>query len=296
MKLSYQSTPIQQINDPIFDAAGVQVFIKREDLNHPRISGNKWWKLKYNLEAAIAQGHHTLLTFGGAYSNHIYATAAAASGLGLSSIGVIRGEEVLPANQTLAFAIGAGMKLHYISREAYRHKTEISFISELESRFGRFYLIPEGGSNEPGVAGVASFADSLPATFDYLCCPVGTGATLAGMIRGRKGVGRVIGFPVLKGDDSWIAEVALFRPQYTNWQLFGGYHFGGYAKTTFALDVFIQSFISRHAVPVEQVYTGKMFYGIYDLAAKGFFKRGSAVLAIHTGGIRPNDDSSPADV
>jgi 1-aminocyclopropane-1-carboxylate deaminase len=287
VKLIDQSTPIQPINDPVFEAAGVQVSVKREDLNHPQISGNKWWKLKYNLEAAIAQKHHTLLTFGGAHSNHIYATAAAASASDLLSIGIIRGEEVLPLNPTLAFAVGAGMTLHYVSREGYRHKRESTFISELEERFGHFYLIPEGGSNELGVAGVASFAESLPIGFDYLCSAVGTGATLAGLVRGRKGMGTLIGFPVLKGGESWIKEVESFHPHHDNWKLFGSYHFGGYAKTKPELEQFMQQFEDRHKVPVEHVYSGKMFYGLYDLAAKGYFKRGSTILAIHTGGLRP---------
>jgi len=282
-----QSTPIQPISDPVFDAAGIQVAIKREDLNHPRISGNKWWKLKHNVNAAIAQNHQTLLTFGGAYSNHIYATAAAASVHGLQSIGIIRGEQVLPLNQTLTFAREAGMELHFIARDTYRTKAEPSFISELEERFGRFYLLPEGGSNELGVAGVASFAEGLPLDFDYVCCPVGTGATLAGIVRGRKGTGHAIGFPVLKGGQAWATAVESYVPQYANWQLFGEYHFGGYAKTTLELDRFMRDFESSQGVPIEHVYSGKMFYGIYDLAAMGFFTRGSTVLAIHTGGLRP---------
>jgi 1-aminocyclopropane-1-carboxylate deaminase len=179
------------------------------------------------------------------------------------------------------------MKLHYISREDYRQKTETAFITDLETRFGRFYLVPEGGSNELGVAGVASFADSLPTDFDYLCCPIGTGATLAGVIRGWKGAGLVIGFPVLKGGDSWIKEVESFHPQRNNWKLFSEYHFGGYAKTTPELNRFMRQFESQHGVPIEHVYSGKMFYAIYELAAKGYFKRSSTVLAIHTGGLRP---------
>jgi len=289
LELFDPATPIQPLIDPVFESAGIHVFIKREDLNHPHISGNKWWKLKYNLEAALAQEHHTLLTFGGAYSNHIYATAAAANASGLQSIGVVRGEEVLPLNPTLTFAVQAGMKLHYVSRDDYRHKTESNFITELEARFGRFYLVPEGGSNELGVAGVASFADSLSTDFDYLCCPVGTGATLAGLIRGWKGTGLVLGFPVLKGGDSWTSEVESFHPQHDNWKLFSDYHLGGYAKTTPALDHFMRRFESHSGVPLEHVYSGKMFYAIYVLAAKGYFKRGSTVLAIHTGGLRPKN-------
>jgi 1-aminocyclopropane-1-carboxylate deaminase len=288
--IPYHSTPIQQLADPVFAKAGITVSVKREDLNHPTISGNKWWKLKCNVEAAIAQSHQTLLTFGGAYSNHIYATAAAARAAGLRSIGVIRGEEVKPENDTLSFASAAGMQLHYVSREAYRKKEDPAFIHELEERFGRSYVIPEGGSNELGVAGVTAFAETLPSDFDFIICPVGTGATLAGLIRGRTGKGTIIGVPVLKGGDSWIKEVEAFQPRYANWRLFGDYHFGGYAKSTPELQESMRAFMARQGVPVEPVYSAKMFFALYDLAAKGFFSPGSKVLAIHTGGIRTIDN------
>jgi 1-aminocyclopropane-1-carboxylate deaminase len=286
IEMSYQQTPIQIITDRVFKAAGIDVSVKREDLNHPQISGNKWWKLKLNLQRAIAGRHDTLLTFGGAYSNHIYATAAAAHEMGLKSVGVIRGEEILPLNETLAFAIQAGMKLHYVSREHYRNKTDPAFIEELNRRFGRFYLINEGGSNELGVAGMALFAKELPPHFDYIICPVGTGASLAGLVRGREGSGQIIGIPVLKGGDSWRQEVENFTAKYHNWQLFGDYHFGGYARSTPVLEQFIQKFQSSHGIPIEPVYSAKMFYALYDLASKGFFPVGSKVLAIHTGGLR----------
>lgn len=289
--LSYQTTPIQEISDPVFADVGVRLFVKREDLNHAHVSGNKWWKLKYNIEAALSRKYETLLTFGGAFSNHIYATAAAASDAGIKSIGIIRGEQVLPLNETLAFAAAKGMHLHYVSREVYRNRGDANFILELERRFGRYYLVPEGGSNELGVAGVASFAQTLPSGFDFICCPVGTGATLAGLVRGCAGRGIVLGVVVLKGGDQWISEIEKYRPQFDNWQLFGDYHFGGYAKSTEVLQQFIQTFTSPTGIPIEHVYSAKMFFGLRDLASRGYFKRGSKVLAIHTGGIRLNADA-----
>lgn len=283
--LEYSPTPIQPIDDPSLISAGVQLFVKREDLNHPYVSGNKWWKLKLNLSRALAEGHDQLLTFGGAFSNHIYATAAAARAVGMKCVGVIRGEEPSPLNDTLRFARAAGMKLHFISRTSYRSKDD-SLLSTLLSKFGRCYIIPEGGSNEPGVAGVASFAEQLPRDFDYLCCPIGTGATLAGLIRGMHGSGFLIGFPVLKGGDAWNIAVREFDPIYTNWTTIPDYHFGGYAKSDDALEKFIRQFSANSNVPLEHVYSGKMFFGILDLVSKGFFRRGSKILAIHTGGLR----------
>lgn len=283
--LEYHPTPTILISNAITASAGVELFVKREDLNHPIVSGNKWWKLNLNIQRAISEHYDTLLTFGGAYSNHIYATAAAARELGLKSIGVIRGEESKPLNATLQFARDAGMQLHFISRASYG-KRDIELLSSLGEKFGRCYVIPEGGSNELGVEGIASFAEQLPRDFDYTCCPIGTGATVAGLIRGLRGIGVVIGFPVLKGGDAWIDTVKTFNPHYTNWTIIPDYHFGGYAKTTATLENFIREFSNATNVPLEFVYSGKMFYGILDLIAKGYFKRGSRILALHTGGLR----------
>ena len=284
--LRYQDTPITELVDETIASAGVSLYVKREDLNHPFISGNKWWKLKYNLEYAMQRGFDTLLTFGGAFSNHIYATAAAAELYGLKSVGIIRGEEVLPLNSTLQSASDQGMQLHYLSRSEYRRKDDVHFITSLASRFGNCYVIPEGGSNELGVAGIASFAEHLPEKFDYICCPLGTGATLAGLTRGRRGIGKLIGFPVLKGGDAWNTYVNAFNPGYTNWRTIGDYHFGGYAKSNDVLNAFIDQFHREKAIPLEPVYSGKMFFGIYDLLRKGYFEPGSEILAIHTGGLR----------
>ena len=283
--LSYQYTPIQEIQDSILANAEIRLFIKREDLNHPLISGNKWWKLKYNLEEATLQGNKTLLTLGGAFSNHIYATAAAADELQLESIGIIRGEETLPLNSTLRFAKSKGMKLHYISRETYRKKSDEYFIKLLHDQFGDFYLIPEGGSNELAVKGVEEFIQMLDVNFEYLCCPVGTGGTLAGVIRGLRGEKKILGFSALK-DGAFLNDVVRkLGSTYTNWEILTEYHFGGYAKSTPALLEFIDDFKTHQSIPLEFIYTGKMIYGIFDLARNGFFEKGSTLLAIHTGGV-----------
>ncbi|AYB35458.1 1-aminocyclopropane-1-carboxylate deaminase/D-cysteine desulfhydrase [Chryseolinea soli] len=284
--MAYQSTPLVEIHDPAFAEAGIRVMLKREDLNHPYVSGNKWWKLKYNLEKVFQHPSKTLLTFGGAYSNHLYAAAAACHELGFRSIGVVRGEEHPLLNDTLQFAKDRGMQLHYVSRESYRHKTEADFIETLEKEFSSFVLVPEGGSNEEAVQGASEFAASLDPSFDYLCCPVGTGGTLAGLIRGYPPTKTVLGFSALKGAYGMAEEIQRWCPSKTNWQLITDYHFGGYAKFTPDLLQFIVQFKEDHGVPLEPIYTGKMMSGIFDLIKQGFFKRGSTLLAIHTGGLQ----------
>lgn len=284
--LSYQETPIQEIYDPKISTAGLKLLVKREDLNHPYVSGNKWWKLKYNLEEAGRQQKKILLTYGGAYSNHIYATAAAANELNLKSVGIIRGEETFPLNPTLSFAKEKGMELKYIPRSAYRLKEKHA---QYLSQFKDYYSIPEGGSNFFAVKGISEFAKKLGEEFDYLCCPVGTGGTLAGLIGTLEGSKKIVGFPVLKGSHFLIDEIKnliVEKNKSSNWQLIYDYHFGGYAKATPELFQFIEAFNSSHNVPLEFIYTGKMMAGIYDLISKGFFRRGATILAIHTGGLQ----------
>jgi 1-aminocyclopropane-1-carboxylate deaminase len=284
--LSYQKTPIQEI---VLPRSSSKLFVKREDLNHPFVSGNKWWKLKYNLLEAQRKGHDSLLTFGGAYSNHIFATAAAAHEIGLKTIGIIRGEEILPLNHTLSFAKSKGMQLHYVSREAYRNKTEKEFTERLKDKFGDFYLIPEGGTNDLAIKGCAEFATQLSAEieFDYLCLPIGTGGTIAGMINVLDVSKKIIGFPVLKGAQFLENKIATYltSPK-QNWSMNYDYHFGGYAKQTEELAAFIQSMNERYKLPLDRIYTGKMFCGVLDLIQKGFFKKGSTILVLHTGGLQ----------
>lgn len=285
----YRKTITHEIHSQLFEQSGLRLLVKREDQNHPFVSGNKWWKLKYNLEEARRFDQSTLLTFGGAYSNHIYATAAAAKETGLKSIGIIRGEEVLPLNHTLAFAESCGMKLYYVSRSAYRQKTETTFIQQLHDQFGDFYLIPEGGTNELAIKAVAEFASALihEIDFEYLCLPVGTGGTMAGFVRGFAGRKNIVGFSVLKGGGFLNDEVKkLARDSFDNWHIMENYHFGGYAKFTDELIDFMKETESQHQLPLDQVYTAKMMFGILDLIEKNFFKRGSTILMLHTGGLQ----------
>ncbi len=285
--IKYHKTSIKELKSQISEQSGVRLLIKREDQNHPFVSGNKWWKLKYNLEEAVKNGHTLLLTFGGAYSNHIYSTAAAAHELGLKSIGIIRGEEAVPLNPTLSFAKASGMQLHYVTREAYRNKTEASFIEQLHSQFGNFYLVPEGGTNELAVKGCVEFATQLRSEvdFDYLCLPVGTGGTIAGLAEGLSESKKIIGFPALKGATFLEEEIKKYTLK-KNWQLVYDYHFGGYAKVTKELTEFMDQFESEFNIPLDPIYTSKMMFGVMDLIKKKSFEPGSRILTIHTGGLQ----------
>ncbi len=284
-------SPIQEIKDSLLEEKKVRLFIKREDLIHPIVSGNKWRKLKYNLSKAKEEGKSTILSFGGAYSNHIHALALAAKGMELKSIGIIRGEETLPLNETLSYARSCGMDLHFISREEYKRKTEKDFIYKLHKKFGDFYLIPEGGYNLEGSKGCEEIIKEIDILFDLVCCPCGTGTTLSGIIASLPEGKKAIGFPVLKGGDFLYKEINNLLPkngvaQNNNWHLETGYHFGGYAKWNKELLDFTDEFEKKYGIPLDQVYTGKMMYGVFDLIEKDTFAFGTAIVAVHTGGLQ----------
>lgn len=265
----------------------VSVFIRREDLIHPYISGNKLRKLKYNLAQAKAENQKTLLTFGGAFSNHIAATAYAGNAHGFKTIGIIRGEELeteILVNPTLRFAQECGMQLQFISREDYRHKTEDHFIEELHQEFGAFYLIPEGGTNLLAVKGCQEILSDEDAQYDFICCAIGTGGTISGLINTLLPHQKVLGFPALKGD-FLIEEIRKFA-QKENWELVTDYHFGGYGKVNPELIAFINRFYAENRIPLDPIYTGKMVFGVTDLIAKNYFPERSKILIIHTGGIQ----------
>ncbi|HEY4714398.1 MAG TPA: pyridoxal-phosphate dependent enzyme, partial [Aquirhabdus sp.] len=252
---------------------GIKLHLKREDRLHPTISGNKFRKLKYNLIEAKAQGLISLLTFGGAYSNHIAAVAAAGLECGFQTIGIIRGEELadkIPDNPTLRQAQNLGMKLHFISRSDYRRKTDVDFIEQLKQQFGVFYLIPEGGTNQLAVQGCEEILTAQDKQyFDYICCAVGTGGTIAGIINSTSNTQKTLGFPALKGD-FLFNEIRQWTTR-SNWDLCLDYHFGGYAKTTPELLQFIQQFQQKTDIEIEPIYMGKMLFGIFDLIEKGYF-------------------------
>jgi 1-aminocyclopropane-1-carboxylate deaminase/D-cysteine desulfhydrase-like pyridoxal-dependent ACC family enzyme len=290
-------TPLVRLRSGAADRAGVGLYLKRDDLIHPQISGNKWRKLKYNLLEAHRQGHRTLLTFGGAYSNHLYAVAAAGRAFGFRTVGLVRGEETLPLNPTLTFARACGMALQYVPRTQYRDKTDAGWLASLQERYGDFYLLPEGGSNALAVRGVAELVREMDLSWTYLCCPCGTGGTLAGLVAGATGHGQVVGFSALKGGDFLRQEVGRLLRDYedltaqpvtahANWQVQTEYHFGGYARVQPSVLAFIRRFEEENGIPLEQVYTAKMLCGIEDLLGAGFFGRGTAVVALHTGGLQ----------
>jgi 1-aminocyclopropane-1-carboxylate deaminase len=258
------------------------------------MSGNKWYKLKFNIQEAREKGKNTLLTFGGAYSNHIYAVAAAGKIFNFNTIGIIRGEEYNTLNPTLSFAKENGMKLYYMDRESYRKKNSLEIRDKLIKKFGDFYLLPEGGTNELAVKGCSEIIEKIKLDYDYICCPCGTGGTLAGLITGLNGNKFALGFTVLKGASFLKNTVkTLLQPStmyyLNNWDINLDYHFGGYAKFNKSLFEFIDRFSSLTNIPVEPIYTGKMLYGIYDLIANGFFKEETRIVAIHTGGLQGLD-------
>jgi 1-aminocyclopropane-1-carboxylate deaminase len=264
-----------------------QVFIKPEYLNHPYISGNKYRKLKYNLIEAKKLGVFTLLTFGGAYSNHIAAVAAVGKEFEFNTIGIIRGEELafkVEGNATLCYAQTCGMNLKFISREQYRHKTSDAFVSELKNEFGDFYLIPEGGTNTLAIKGCEEILTDIDKDFDYICCSVGTGGTISGLINSTCQHQKILGFPALKGN--FLSEEITKFVTNENWELIADYHFGGYGKVSDSLIEFINNFKKVHNIPLDPIYTGKMMYGIYDLIDKSYFPKNSKILAIHTGGLQ----------
>jgi 1-aminocyclopropane-1-carboxylate deaminase len=302
LQVNVSYSPLQLLEDPLLSRFGVNLYLKRDDLLHPEVSGNKWRKLKYNLQEAASQQKETLLTFGGAYSNHIYATAAAGRLFGFNTVGVIRGEPTFPLNPTLQFAQNYGMRLHFIDRTTYTHKYQWEFLDSLTERFGDFYLVPEGGTNALAVKGCTEIVQEIEAEgtlshFDYICCACGTGGTLAGLAASLAPHQRAIGFSVLKGGDFLTADVKqvlkayrnafeISAPKSVNYQIMTDYDFGGYAKTSPELIHFIRNFEQRHEVCLDQVYTGKMLAGLYEMIQQGQFRPGTTIIAVHTGGLQ----------
>ena len=265
----------------------ISLFIRREDLIHPFISGNKFRKLKYNLVQAKAEHHDTLLTFGGAFSNHIAATAFAGKEYGFKTIGIIRGDELeskILINPTLKFAKECGMQFEFVTRENYRHKTETEFIDKLKQKFGHFYYVPEGGTNAFAVKGCEEILTKEDAEYDYVCCAVGTGGTISGLINSSLPHQKVLGFPALKGD--FLNDEIRKFVRNENWELITDYHFGGYGKVTPELIAFVNQFYKENQIPLDPIYTGKMLFGVMDLISINYFPDDSKILLIHTGGIQ----------
>jgi len=286
------------LNEPIkwalADKYGVKVVIKREDLLHSEVSGNKFRKLKYNLIKAREDKFDTLLTYGGAFSNHIAATAAAGKLFGFKTIGVIRGDELgldlnktLINNPTLQLAHKHDMHFKFVSRADYRLKNKSEFSSKLHNEFGNFYELPEGGTNLLAIKGCEEILKPKDTDFDYICVAVGTGGTVAGIINSSKQNQNVLGFSALK-DNFLINDITMLSKQKNNWKLLTDYHFGGYAKVCKEFIIFINKFKLETGIKLDAVYTGKMMYGLADLIKRKYFDRGSKILIIHTGGLQGN--------
>jgi len=302
------SDSIVQLTDSLFSEKEVCVYMKLLNLEDPFINGNKIYKLKYNISEAKKTRHNTLLTFGGAYSNHIAATAAVGKKEGLKTIGIIRGTEAeLKNNPTLMQAFANGMLLDFVDREKYRQKNNEDFVNGLRKKHGEFYLIPEGGSNLLGVMGCMEIIGEGQRTrgkghgaFDIICCSCGTGATLAGIVLSLNADQKTLGFAALKGGEFLKKDVEGFIDAYEKYalrsthvsggefQIVADYHFGGYGKVNNELMEFVKGFKDQHDIQLDYVYTAKMMYGLTDLIKKGNFKPGTGILAIHTGGLQGN--------
>ncbi|MFR9674243.1 1-aminocyclopropane-1-carboxylate deaminase/D-cysteine desulfhydrase [Streptomyces sp. TR06-5] len=283
-------SPLTEVADERFARRDVRLLLKRDDLIHPEIPGNKWRKLLPNLRHAVEGGPRTLLTFGGAYSHHLRATAAAGRLLGLETVGVVRGEELAdrPLNPTLARCVADGMRLHFVSRSAYRRRSDPGWTAGLRRRFGDFLPVPEGGSNAAAVRGCTGLGRELRGRTDVAAVACGTGGTLAGLAAGLGEGAYALGVPVLRGgflagEVEWLQRTA-FGGRRGDWRLTDRFHCGGYARTTPELTAFAEDFSRRHALPrTEPVYVAKLLFGLTALAAEGAFPRGSTVTAVITG-------------
>ena len=282
----------QQIFLPILKEKNIELFIKREDEIHPFVSGNKFRKLKYNITEAKKQQKETLLTFGGAFSNHIVATAVAGKLSDFKTIGIIRGDELgqnltetLSKNSTLKKAFENGMQFLFVSRANYREKSNDEFLQNLKNKFGNFYLIPEGGTNDWAIKGCEEILTEEDEKFDYICSAIGTGGTISGLINSAKEHQKVIGFPALKGG-FLTREIQQFTKRNDNWSLETEYHFGGYGKYNPELIRFINQFNEQTNIQLDPIYTGKMLFGILDKITKNQFPENSKILAVHTGGLQ----------
>ncbi len=292
--LNTKNSILQKIQFSEIEKFDVSLTIKREDLIHPEISGNKFRKLKYNILQAKKDGKHTLLTFGGAFSNHIAAVASVGKLNNFKTIGIIRGDELgldlektLKNNSTLKYAHECGMTFKFVSRRNYRDKTSAQFIQQLKEELGEFYLIPEGGTNQLAIKGCEEILCSETSQFDVICVAVGTGGTISGLINSAKNHQKIIGFPALKGD--FLSDEILKYSISEKWLLTSEYHFGGYAKTSDELIKFINKFKEETNIPLDPIYTGKMMFGLIDLIKKEYFEKGTKILAIHTGGLQGID-------
>lgn len=281
-------SPLQKLDSPLLSAKKIDLYIKRDDLLHPLVSGNKWRKLKHNIAAMQDQGLQKMLTFGGAFSNHIYATAAAGQLLGFETIGIIRGESYDVLNPTLAFAKSCGMHLIYLDRSHYQTKNLAPIIKANPTLLDNCYMVPEGGSNQLAVDGCKNIVREIEIDFDYITVPCGTGTTLAGIVNELKPHQKAIGFSALKAEDYFEKEIAKWvdEKRLNHVSINYNYHFGGYAKITKTLLDFTSNFEIEFGVKLDPIYTGKMMYGLFELIEQNHFEPNTNIVSVHTGGLQ----------
>jgi 1-aminocyclopropane-1-carboxylate deaminase len=288
---------LQRLQSKDWDERNIEVWVKRDDLLHPEVSGNKWRKLYYNIEQAKQYKCDGIFTFGGAFSNHLVATAFAAKESGLKSIGFVRGDELnKDSNHTLRRCSELGMELQFLSREMYVLHNDKQFIDELKLENLGFYAVPEGGANYFGIIGCQAIWKELPSDVDQLFVAQGTTTTSCGLLLGLPEKTKLHVVPVLKGFDvqntmknhlSWfLFDENLATELVEKVKIHAEFHFGGYGKVTDELIQFLNSFYSQTAIPLDPVYTGKMVFGVLDLIEKGYFPENSKILMIHTGGLQ----------
>lgn len=283
MQIANPYAPLQLLSLPETKQAGVELWLKREDLSHPFISGNKWRKLKYHLLNARQKQKNILVTFGGAYSNHLLATACAAASYGFKAVGFVRGDEV--TNHLLQLCKLFGMTLYFVNRTDYANNKEGYVQMQLKHQLNDLYVIQEGGSGTLGEIGVAELVNELDANTNVVCCAIGTGSTFAGLLKGvhsNKLPFQLHGIPVLKGLTNQLHQ--QFQSYQTPYVLHDQYHFGGYAKTNAILHEFVARMASETGVLFDYVYEAKMMFGLLDLIQQGYFKQGTRIVALHNGG------------
>ncbi len=285
----YAASPLTPIVDAELSQRGVALWIKRDDLLHPVMSGNKWRKLKYILNHALLIGADTLVSMGGAHSNHLHALAYAGHKLGLKTMAFVRGERPEPLNPTLTDLLDWGMTLQFVSRSDYRQLRAYKTHDALPDLHPGQYWLPEGGASALALRGVGEILTEITQPFDVLLTACGTGTTLAGLTAAAPERARLLGVAALKGADFLADDVRQLLAGKTipsHWEILLNYHFGGFGKNTPELLDFIERFQDRHGVPLEPVYTGKMLFAVYDLLHQGYFKPGQRVVALHTGGLQ----------
>jgi 1-aminocyclopropane-1-carboxylate deaminase len=300
LEQQFHPSVLTPIREDFLAQHGIELWLKRDDLLHPIISGNKWRKLKYSLNHALSRNKNTLISMGGAYSNHLHALAFVGNALNLQTKAFIRGEKPTVLNPTLQDLLAWKMELAFISRSDYRMLRNFKTHDALPNLKNTEYWLPEGGALALALQGVAELVSETNLDYDVICAACGTGTTLAGIINAVPKDKQIIGFSALKGADFLSADIqqilrtaSPFKDwqsyeEHKNWQIKLNYHSGGFAKTTPALLGFMKEFEQRHAIALEPIYTGKMLFGLYDLIAQNYFQAGQKIIAIHTGGLQGN--------